>query len=540
MGKVLKVVKKPTAGSKKTFKVKKAKRVQVAVSGSDGFFSGKFPPRDSIIGRRIAAKALKTGHLVLEIQGHFLAVPLKQGLRYKQKTGGSGFEKRYTGYQESKNVAEALKNGAVPDDFYYDLKHGNLEFVPKLIAKQAKGPLPRSEWPPGVREDDAPRPFWLPHDWAHGVKTTCKTHLRTYIAPSGRLYYHRETIEKIVQQQLGGLEGYIAHAKKQLQAGLDWSGQPVKFSPDAKLFECLSAREKKALPKSEEFFFAIVSARRANKTTGVRGIAQVQARFKAAGVEPRWYVDAESLQDYRNLGLDAVVGGKLCPARNKALADAKKMGKVCVQVSDDISSWQFIKSGPGALRVAGGPASSMKAANAALKTVEKLILSPLTAARFLVAKMRAARGQSERGDGPYLAGVFPTANAALSIMTDDHATEVFILGDFFVHDIGSPVRFDESMTLKEDYDFTCQHLQRHGCVYRCNRMVVHACHETNAGGACSVRDAKGERERQNVHHLQTKWPGVFKANSRRGDTQVIMKYFRKSTAGETDTRKMKK
>merc|ERR1712151_244008 len=42
------------------------------------------------------------------------------------------------------------------------------------------------------------------------------------------------------------------------------------------------------------------------------------------------------------LGLDAVVGGKLIPARNMALDDAEKMGKACVQCSDDIEKWQYV------------------------------------------------------------------------------------------------------------------------------------------------------------------------------------------------------
>jgi hypothetical protein len=99
----------------------------------------------------------------------------------------------------------------------------------------------------------------------------------------------------------------------------------------------------------------------------------------------------------------------------------------------------------------------------------------------------------------------------------------FILGDFFVHD-DSPCRFDETLTLKEDYDFTCCHLQRHGSVLRCNRMVLKVAHETNAGGAVAIRDSKGDNERRNIKILMRKWPGVFKLHSTRGDTEVKMKW----------------
>jgi len=47
----------------------------------------------------------------------------------------------------------------------------------------------------------------------------------------------------------------------------------------------------------------------------------------------------------QDLGLNAVVGGKLTPARNMALDDAKKKKLVCVQVSDDVSRWEY-RHGP--------------------------------------------------------------------------------------------------------------------------------------------------------------------------------------------------
>merc|ERR1712032_328442 len=81
----------------------------------------------------------------------------------------------------------------------------------------------------------------------------------------------------------------------------------------------------------------------------------------------------------------------------------------------------------------------------------------------------------------------------------------FILGDFFVVD-DSNVNFDERLTLKEDYDYTCAHLQVHGSVMRCNRMVVHAKHNYNDGGAVTTRDKKGHEEQRNIEILQSKWP----------------------------------
>ena len=78
----------------------------------------------------------------------------------------------------------------------------------------------------------------------------------------------------------------------------------------------------------------------------------------------------------------------------------------------------------------------------------------------------------------------------------------FIVGDFIVVQPDSPVRFDTRMTLKEDYDFTAQHLQTHGKVCRVNRLLIHAEHRTNEGGAVTVRNVKTELA--NIKHLRTK------------------------------------
>merc|ERR1711920_204148 len=108
-------------------------------------------------------------------------------------------------------------------------------------------------------------------------------------------------------------------------------------------------------------------------------------------------------------------------------------------------------------------------------------------------------------------------------------------GIFFVSDM-SPCRFDEQMTLKEDYDFTCQHIDQHGSVYRCNRMFVHARHATNAGGAVDARDKQGKKERYNIAILQAKWPGVFRLNGKRKD-EVILNWRRHDKFKEAESKK---
>merc|ERR1712129_662239 len=113
----------------------------------------------------------------------------------------------------------------------------------------------------------------------------------------------------------------------------------------------------------------------------------------------------------------------------------------------------------------------------------------------------------------------------------------FILGDFFVAD-ASPCRFDDTMTLKEDYDFSCTHIDRHGCVLRCNRMFVHAKHASNSGGAVTTRGDGFSKEHANIAILQKKWPGVFRLNkNRKQDTsEVTMRWSNSEAAVRAESR----
>lgn len=206
------------------------------------------------------------------------------------------------------------------------------------------------------------------------------------------------------------------------------------------------------------------------------------------------------------MGLQVVQAGKLIPARNKALEDAVQAGKVCVQTSDDIGSWTFANY--------AGRYPNMNEGNAAWRCADKFEISPVAAARFLLAKMRA------RGPCCRLGGVYPLGNGGRAMGAQSFMTQNFILGDFFVAEV-SECRFDERLSLKEDYDFTASHLMRYGEALRCNRMLITAKHETNAGGACDARDAAGTKEQYNIAILKEKWPGAIRDHPTRANQVVL-------------------
>jgi len=395
------------------------------------------------------------------------------------------------------------------------------EDVPQHARAGAPGSggYPLAKWADRFPEMvvDLGRAGWLPDAWGQGVKTTTPTARSTgtgggmlisFISPCGRRFFHKHMVEKLEGRKLSLHDGWAGQLRvARTLAAQNWESAA---GSDAELFALLTPKERRFLPKASELHVGVVSARRAQKPEGLRDIAVVQSQFVASGVEPLWYVDAPSLQDYRALGLKAVVGGKLTAARNMVLDDAEQRRKICVQVSDDIARWEY-RHGPAAT------SRTDAAQNAAHASATRFVLSPVGAARFMVAKMRAMRSGSK---GPRLAGVFPLGSCARAFSCSPHGMKHFILGDFFVADRSS-LRFDLNMTLKEDYDFTCSHMQQHGAVLRLNRMTIAAKHQTNPGGAVAQRDKKGREEDRNIDILRQKWPRAFHAHPTRKHEVVL-------------------
>jgi len=253
-----------------------------------------------------------------------------------------------------------------------------------------------------------------------------------------------------------------------------------------------------ALTPLSGFYFACISCKRPGNVCAVEG--------KLKGCDVTWIVGAGDKASYEAAGAAKVVeGGGLCASRNLALALAFKAGKVCVQVSDDIKSLSFVASPEDSNWV---KPKSIQAANERAKRAEVCVASLGRCAQYIESQARATDSK--------LGGTYPCGNPGQACGGPVVAAEHFIVGDFTVA-LPSPERFDESMTLKEDYDFTCTHIQAHGRVARCNRLLILAEHYVNAGGAVAVRNAS--REKANIKHLRTKWPGVF-LGSPRGDTEV--------------------
>lgn len=380
----------------------------------------------------------------------------------------------------------------------------------KTMGSKAK----QIKWPEGCMEGTFKRPFWMPAGWLHGVKVGTSGYtgrgLQVYIAPNRvNKFYHRKDVEKFLGKTLTAADG-VPPSFGELLANAMHRVPIVNIKPknEAGLFKFLSSAERAKLPSAKDIHFCVISARRTEDPQAIKGCMVVQESFKAAGIKPRWYVDSRSLDNYRRLGFDAVFdGGSLVGARNKALNDAKKLGKACCEVSDDIARWTYFGSLEKIITKDGPEANRFG------RRAQRLVVSPVAAGRFLLAKMRA------NDQKPKLGGVLPTANIARGLAQPSVTMRNFILGDFFVSDVGSNVRFDQRMTLKEDYDFTCSHLSQHGAVLRCNRMVLDVAHYTNVGGAVSIRTA--EQEEKNIKILKQKWPQAIRKHPTRKNEVVL-------------------
>lgn len=82
------------------------------------------------------------------------------------------------------------------------------------------------------------------------------------------------------------------------------------------------------------------------------------------------------------------------------------------------------------------------------------------------------------------------------------STVAYIGGPFMVH-IDPELRFDERFPLKEDYDFSLQHLNMYRKVLRVNKYHYHVRQVEQAGGVADYRTLAAEQEQ--LKALQKKW-----------------------------------
>jgi TET-associated glycosyltransferase-like protein len=231
-------------------------------------------------------------------------------------------------------------------------------------------------------------------------------------------------------------------------------------------------------------YLAIISHQRAQNVDPVQALVG----------DATWYVADEADADLYawNGATNIVVGGPLCHARNLAVSDAMDCGLPCVQLSDDLQSTILLtRHGDG-------------------------FTSRIPTFADVVATLSAACDET----GARLAGVAPTDNQYW-VPPRPISTACFLVGDC-LYIRPNTCRFDEALPLKEDYDYTAQHLSTYGVIARCEWILMTFAHRSNKGGAVYSRNA--DTEAQAIAYLQAKWGDqVIKPHPSR-DHEVVLRW----------------
>tara|TARA_R100001443_G_C3356222_1_gene178001 strand:+ start:699 stop:1379 length:681 start_codon:yes stop_codon:yes gene_type:complete len=189
---------------------------------------------------------------------------------------------------------------------------------------------------------------------------------------------------------------------------------------------------------------------------------------------------------YQNNGcVNVYETGNLMQSRNFALEHAFKENKICVQLSDDIKKVKLNKN-------------FFKDKEVKLdEAIDDII------------------NKFKKIDGVCLMGVPPTDNYFFANKLV--AENKFCIGDMlFVKP--NELRFDEQLTLKEDYDYTLQHIRKNK-VLRYQKYLFTFEHYSNKGGAVDVRDDK--EEQRNIRILKSKWGEKVRMNTKRKNEILI-------------------
>ena len=109
-------------------------------------------------------------------------------------------------------------------------------------------------------------------------------------------------------------------------------------------------------------------------------------------------------------------------------------------------------------------------------------------------------------------------------LADIDTTNLFVVGSCCAIKPGSGLYFDTNLKLKEDYDYTAQHIAKFGGVLRCDDLLASFSHYSNSGGAVDIRS--DHEERLAIQLLKNKWPEWIKDHPRRRN-EVLLRVTRK-------------
>jgi hypothetical protein len=230
-----------------------------------------------------------------------------------------------------------------------------------------------------------------------------------------------------------------------------------------------------------------------NRPQNVQMMQQHLKNFKAI-----WCVGYEEGPIYEKLGAKYVIEtGGLVDSRNAAIQRAHSMKQDCIMVEDDLEKIECAVSNNNRHN------------------------QPITFEQAIKLMYKASNDIGERA---YLIGVAPTANAFYFNPLKPYSFLHFIVGSLIIVRRGADLLFDKQFKLKEDYDYTLQHIQTWGLVLRCNEILASFKHYGNKGGAVDYRT--DDLEQDMIQALQDKWGAIIRLNPRRRN-EILLAISRK-------------
>jgi hypothetical protein len=231
--------------------------------------------------------------------------------------------------------------------------------------------------------------------------------------------------------------------------------------------------------KYKNFWIGVISTKRPGN---------IEKMNEKINVEATWYVGNNEKNDYRS-AKKVIESGGLCESRNRILLEAFKRGLTAVELSDDL-----------------------KGLSLAIDKENKRNMDFTESLDLIYNRMVE--------HGAYYGGCAPTDNLFYFNPDKKISFTKFIVGDFIL--IRScDIFFDENLKLKEDYDYTLQHLYKYEKVLRCNDILASFLHRSNKGGAVAVRTS--DLEQESIKRLHDKWGEQIVLNPRR-ENEILMKY----------------
>lgn len=212
------------------------------------------------------------------------------------------------------------------------------------------------------------------------------------------------------------------------------------------------------------------------------------------GQKPTWFVGHDEFDVYSKSGAgeDRVIeSGGLVEARNAALDHSWNDDKVCVMIDDDVSGFY--------------------------QAIDKKRKKHIT---FVQAINIIQEGLKETRNMFYFAGSAPTDNTFYYNPDKPMSFKNFI-GGWFMYIRPCELHFDPQLRMKEDYDYTLQHIQRYGGVCRRNDILLDVKHYGNKGGVVDYRN--DELEQDSIRKLKAKWGNRHVVDNPRRKNEILMK-----------------